>query len=73
MYFRVIFCLVLLVTLCSLLMNACKFPGNEKQAVTRKKEPAPLGTISALPEDYLSPADNPSDEGKNRVRKAVVL
>lgn len=45
-------------------MNACKFPGNEKQEVTRKKEPAPFGTISALPEDYLSPADNPTTTEK---------
>lgn len=64
MYFRVIFCLVLLVTLCSLLMNACTSPGNEKQAVTRKKEPVPPGSISALPEDYLSPADNPTTTEK---------
>jgi len=64
MYLRVIFSLVLLVTCCSLLMNACRSRDNEKQAATRKKEPVPLGKISALPEDFLSPADNPTTTDK---------
>jgi cytochrome c peroxidase len=64
MYLRVIFCLVLLVTCCSLLMNACRFSESEKKPVTRKKVPVPPGKISALPEDYLSPADNPTTAEK---------
>jgi cytochrome c peroxidase len=60
MYFRVIVCLVLVITCCSLLMNSCRFSESKKQAVPRKKEPVALGNISALPPDYLSPADNPT-------------
>lgn len=71
MYFRVIFCLVLLVTVCSLLMNACRFSDNDKQAVTHKKVPAALGKISALPEDYLSPADNPTTAEKIELGKLL--
>jgi len=64
MHFRVIVCLVLVITSCSLLMNACRFSESEKRAVTRKKEPVPLGSISALPEHYLSPEDNPTTAEK---------
>lgn len=64
MYFRVIFCLVLVIACCSMLMNACRFSDNKKQDVTRKKEPVAPGRISALPEDYFSPADNPTTAEK---------
>jgi cytochrome c peroxidase len=45
-------------------MNACRFSEKEEQAVVRKKAPLPPGRLSALPEEYRSPADNPSTPEK---------
>jgi len=59
-----IICLVLLIAISSMLINSCRFSENKEQAPVPRKKTLPPGTISALPEDYVSPADNPATEDK---------
>ncbi len=51
-------------SVCVLVIEACRNPSPGSQAALTRKKEAPPGTIAALPEAFLSPPDNPTTPEK---------
>lgn len=64
MRFRVIGLLIILAAVGCIGINACQNKQKPESVVTRKKVAADNGNINALPLDYSSPPDNPSNKEK---------
>ena len=64
MQFRFALCFILFIIISVLFMNSCKSGNNNKLETKKKTNPVDLGQISALPDSFRFPADNPPNKTK---------